>query len=180
MVIAIDDNDPMNLLPLFNTPTGRDYLVKAGVPESLVGQLDLLGISSIANLLSAIKFAKYYELTSKDIILTVFTDSMEMYNSRLKEYEEANGAYTLSRAERDFYQHLIGLRTDTMQELNYYDRRRIHNLKYFTWIEQQGKTVEEINAQWYDAEKYWGRVHGLADKIDELIIQFNELVEKSH
>jgi len=177
LVIAIDDNDPMNLLPLFNTSAGRDYLVKVGVPETITDRLDLLGISSIANLLCAIKFAKYYELTANDIILTVFTDSMEMYDSRLKEYEVSNGAYTVTRAERDFHRHLLGQRTDAMLELNHYDRKRIHNLKYFTWVEQQGKTVEEINAQWYDAENYWGRVHGLADKIDELIVRFNEIVE---
>ena len=26
-------------------------------------------------------------------------------------------------------------------------RRRWHNQKYFTWVEQQGKTVEELRAQ---------------------------------
>jgi cysteine synthase len=176
MVIAIDDNDPMNILPVFNTPAGHEFLSKNGIPDRLIGQLDLLGISGIANLLCAIKFAKYYELTANDIVLTVLTDSMEMYGSRLREYEEAHGKYTVARAERDFYRHILGLRTDAMQELNYYDRKRVHNLKYFTWVEQQGKTVEEINAQWYDAENYWGQVHGLADKIDELITDFNKVV----
>lgn len=176
LVIAIDDNDPMNLLPLFNTPAGREFLNKTDVPETITNQLDLLGISSIANLLGAIKFAKYYELTANDIVLMVFTDSMEMYDSRLKEYEEANGKYTVARAERDFHRHILGQRTDAMLELNHYDRKRIHNLKYFTWVEQQGKTVEELNAQWYDAENYWGQSHALADKIDELIVNFNEFV----
>lgn len=178
MVIAIDDDDPMNILPLFNTPAGHDYLNKVGVSEKIISDLNLLGISGIANLLSAIKFAKYYELTSNDIVLTVFTDSMEMYGSRLKEYEESQGAYTAARAERDFHSHLVGVRTDAMQELNYYDRKRVHNLKYFTWVEQQGKDVKELNAQWYDAENYWGQVHGLAAKIDGLIVNFNELVAK--
>jgi len=178
MVIAIDDDDPMNILPLFNTPAGHDYLNKVGVSEKIISDLNLLGISGIANLLSAIKFANYYELTSNDIVLTVFTDSMEMYGSRLKEYEESQGAYTAARAERDFHSHLVGVRTDAIQELNYYDRKRVHNLKYFTWVEQQGKTVEEINAQWYDTENYWGQVHGLAAKIDGLIVNFNELVAK--
>ena len=66
-----------------------------------------------------------------------------------------------------------------MQELNYYDRKRIHNLKYFTWVEQQGKNVEELNAQWYDAGNYWRQVHGLAQKIDVLIEQFNALLTES-
>ena len=63
-----------------------------------------------------------------------------------------------------------------MQELNHYDRKRVHNLKYFTWVEQQGKTVEEINAQWYDTDNYWGQVHGMAAKIDALITDFNQVV----
>ncbi len=180
MVMAIDDEDTINILPLFNTPVGHEFLVKNGVHEAIVQKLDLLGISSIANMLSAIKFAKYYELTSRDIVLTVFTDSMELYQSRLKEILEATGSYTPARAERDFYRHIIGQRTDWMQELSYQDRKRIHNLKYFTWVEQQGKTVEELNAQWYDAENYWGAVHDLVGKIDELIRRFNEMVLENH
>jgi len=177
--IAIDDDDPMQLLALFNTEAGRNYLTRTGVDSAIAGQLDLLGISGIANLLSAIKFAKYYELTSGDIVLTVATDSMEMYQSRLQEYLKVNGQYTSARAERDFHSCLLGQRTDHMQELNYYDRKRIHNLKYFTWVEQQGKNVEELNAQWYDAGNYWRQVHGLAQKIDVLIEQFNALLTES-
>jgi hypothetical protein len=60
-----------------------------------------------------------------------------------------------------------------MQELTYYNRKRIHNLKYYTWVEQQGRTADELQAQWYD-EGYWTAVHGLADKIDILIREFNE------
>jgi len=177
--IAIDDDDPMQLLALFNTEAGRDYLTRTGVDLAIAGQLDLLGISGIANLLSAIKFAKYYELTSRDIVLTVATDSMEMYQSRLQEYLKVHGRYTSARAERDFHYRLLGQRTDHMQELNHYDRKRIHNLKYFTWVEQQGKNVEELNAQWYDAGNYWRQVHGLAQKIDVLIEQFNALLTES-
>jgi cysteine synthase len=85
-IIAIDDNDPMNLIRLFNEDAGLKYLVNdVGVSETLVSQLNILGISSIANLLMAIKFAKYNELTKNDVILTVFTDSMDMYQSRLRE-----------------------------------------------------------------------------------------------
>lgn len=46
----------------------------------------------------------------------------------------------------------MGLKLDNMQELTYADRKRVHNLKYYTWVEQQGKTVEELNALWYDTE----------------------------
>jgi len=85
MVVAVDDEIPMNLIRLFNEPEGKKYLVQQGVSEELVNQLDLLGISGVGNLVSAIKFAKYYELGENDVVATVLTDSMEMYQSRLRE-----------------------------------------------------------------------------------------------
>jgi len=174
MVIAIDDNDPVNLIRLFNEPEGKDFLKKQGVPSSVVENLSLLGISSIANVLSAIKFAKYYELTEKDVVMTVFTDSMELYQSRLKELQDQKGKYSEQQAAIDFHKHLMGIKTDFIQELSYYDKKRIHNLKYYTWIEQQGKELDELNEQWYNDDEYWGNAFETADKIDQLITKFNQ------
>jgi len=177
VVIGIDDNDSMNLLRLFNEPAGREYLVKdVGVSGDLVSQLDLLGISSIANVLMAIKFAKYYELTHNDLVLTVFTDSAQLYQSRLQEARKEQGEYRTQHAIRDFSQHLKAIKTDSMMELNYVDRKRVHNLKYFTWIEQQMFDLNELNRQWYDYDSYWGATQGLTPKIDELITKFNDRV----
>ena len=178
MIIAIDDNAVVNLARLFNEPAGRAYLVEKGVPQELVDSLDLLGFSSIANTLMAIKFAKYYELGENDIVLTVWTDSMELYQSRLKEMHEEVGQYTEGDAAAHFAQYLHGATTDHMQELTYVDRRRVHNLKYFTWVEQQGKTYEEIQQQWYD-RSYWLSFQQQVDEIDELITEFNERVAKA-
>ena len=172
MVVAIDDETPMQLIRLFNEPSGRKYLLEIGVPEGLVNGLDQLGISSVSNLVTAIKFAKYYELTEKDIVMTVLTDSMEMYGSRLKELTAEQGDFSERDASAVFAQHLQGLSIDNMEELTYYGRKRIHNLKYFTWVEQQGKTFEEIQTQWYD-DDYWKNVRGRVDEIDELIEKFN-------
>ncbi|MDO4568496.1 MAG: pyridoxal-5-phosphate-dependent protein subunit beta, partial [Clostridia bacterium] len=153
MAIAIDDDDSQNLLRLFNTETGKRYLsTHAGVPEDVVEQLSLMGISGIANLLCCIKFAKHYELTEHDVVATVFTDSAEMYQSRIAELDAQCGEYTELDAARDYGVHLLGIRTDNMLELTYEARKRIHNLKYYTWVEQQGKSVEELNAQWYDED----------------------------
>jgi cysteine synthase len=174
MVIAVDDNNTMGLIRLFNEPTGQKYLSKKGVSNHMIEQLPLLGISSVANLIMAIKFAKYYELTEKDIVFTVFTDSMELYGSRLKELKEVFGPYDETDAAIDYHRNLKALSIDYMQELNYYDRKRIHNLKYFTWIEQQGKDLDELNAQWYDYENYWGSIRSQIGKIDELIHSFNQ------
>jgi cysteine synthase A len=174
MVMSIDDEACMNLVRLFNEPAGRTYLAKQGVPEELVGQLDLLGISSIANVLSSIKFARWYELGENDVVLTVWTDSMELYESRLRELHEAHGEYTEVDAAADYHRYLLGCTVDYVEELGYWDRKRIHNLKYFTWVEQQGKTYEEIQAQWYDPD-YWSSTHRQVDEIDALIEQFNEM-----
>lgn len=172
MVIAVDDETPMSLIRLFNEPAGKAYLLDQGVPEALVSNLDLLGISGVANLVSAIKFARYYELGENDVVLTILTDSMEMYDSRLRELTEERGEFSDTDAAIVYHQHLMGLSTDYLQELTYVDRKRVHNLKYYTWVEQQGKTYEEIQAQWYD-RNYWSNLHGHVDEMDALIDEFN-------
>jgi cysteine synthase A len=131
-----------------------------------------MGFSGISNMLSAIKMAKYYELGENDIVLTILTDSMELYGSRLKEMRQEFGEYDESRAAADHAQYLRGASTDNLLELNYTDRRRVHNLKYFTWVEQQGRTYEEILAQWYERD-YWTGVQNQVDQIDNLIKEFN-------
>jgi len=103
----------------------------------------------------------------------VFTDSMELYGSRLKELRQEHGEYTETDAVRDF-EMVMGQGMDTMQELSHYDRKRIHNLKYYTWIEQQKKSLEELNAQWFDYKNYWSGIHESVAEIDELIHEFNK------
>ena len=174
MVIAVDDEDTIRLLRLFNEPEGRAELAAMGVEQELIDKLDLLGISGICNLVAAIKFAKYYELTEKDYVTTIFTDSMDLYGSRLTELTQERGAYQQRTADRDL-ELLSGISIDNMQELGHYDKKRVHNLKYFTWIEQQQRELSELNAQWYDHENYWRPTLNQADEIDQLISEFNQL-----
>ncbi len=174
MVIAVDDNDCLNLIRLCNEPPGKAFLKKQGLSESAINDLSLMGISSAANLLAAIKFSKYFELTSRDLILTVFTDSMDLYESRLEELRAQYGKYSELEAVKDYNRSLLALNIDHILELNYYDRKRIHSLKYFTWIEQQGRNVNELNAQWYDYPDYWKNIQSREDNIDKLIGEFNE------
>ncbi len=175
MVMAIDDNAVVNLARLFNEPAGRSFLISKGVPADLVENLDLLGFSGIANLLSAIKFARYYELGRHDVVLSILTDSMELYESRLKEMHEEYGKYTDIHASAHFARYLQGVSTDNLIELRYIERRRIHNLKYYTWVEQQGKTYEEIIEQWYDPD-YWTNIQKQVPEIDAFIEEFNRQV----
>ncbi len=175
MVVAVDDEHTMRLLRLFNEEDGKAYLVSRGVDAALANRLNILGISSICNMITAIKMARYYEFTEDDMIFTVFTDSEAMYSSRLEELQAERGVYSRDNAIAD-YQMLMQLGTDNLKELSYQDRRRVHNLKYYTWVEQQGKTYDEINAQWYDRD-YWTQVFGAADEIDKMIVDFNKRVE---
>ncbi len=172
IIVAIDDNAVVNLSRLFNEPVGRAYLSKNGVPEKIVSNLDLLGFSGISNMLSAIKMAKYYELGEHDIVLTILTDSMELYRSRIQEMHQEFGDYTENQAAADFSRYLLGESTDHLLELAYPDRKRVHNLKYFTWVEQQGKTYREIQDQWYEPD-YWTDVQSQVAEIDALIDDFN-------
>jgi len=175
LITAIDDNAVVNISRLFNEEAGQKYLASQGVPQDLVSNLDLFGFSGIANMLSAIKMAKYYEMGEGDVVLTVLTDSMELYQSRLKEMHEEYGQYTEKDAAVHYSQYLVGQGIDNLLDLTYQDQRRVHNLKYFTWVEQQGKTYEEIVDQWY-LKDYWNQVQNQVEEIDRLIVEFNNQV----
>ena len=174
-VAAIDDEDTLRVLRLFNERSGRGYLSKLGVNKKIIERLPYLGISSICNLLSSIKMAKYYDFNENDIIFTIFTDSVELYYSRLKEMNQNWGEYSESQAEIDWNSVVKKQGTDNFIELTYNDQKRIHNLKYFTWVEQQGKDVEELNAQWYD-ENYWDERFSIVPEWDRMIDKFNSEV----
>jgi hypothetical protein len=167
----VDDEATIRLLRLFNEPAGKEVLIARGVPESDVSQLPLLGISSIGNLIAAIKTARWFDLDENDVLFTSFTDSVGLYRTRLQELGAERGDYDRVTAEVDFERRLMGVTTDHMRELTYPDRKAIHNLKYFTWVEQQGRTVEELNALWNPA--FWGDLQDRIPEWDRAIDQFN-------
>ena len=175
LAIGLDDEAAVSLVRLFNEPAGTTYLVDQGVKPDVVEQLPLLGISGVGNLLAAVKLAKHHEMTGRDLLVTVATDSMAMYRSRLVELTEARGPFTQLDAAATFHRHLLGVATDHVHDLGYWDRKRVHNLKYYTWVEQQGKTAAELDAQWHDPD-YWTGIQALADPIDRLIEDFNRRV----
>jgi cysteine synthase len=174
-VAAIDDEDTLRVLRLFNEEAGKEALIKNGVNKEAVEKLSYLGISCICNLLASIKLAKYYEMNENDIIVTIFTDSVELYYSRLEEMNENWGSYNNTQALIDWNAVINKQSIDYFKEMNFYDIKRIHNLKYFTWIEQQGKDVEELDAQWYD-ESYWEERFSVVTEWDKLIESFNKQV----
>ena len=175
--IGVDDELPMRFIRLFNEEAGRKVLAEAGASAELLSRIDWLGISGVGNLIGAIKLAKYFELGQNDVVFTVFTDSMAMYGSRLRELEEERGKYDQRQADRD-YALLQSLSVDHVLELSQVDKRRIHNLKYFSWIEQLGKELPELRAQWDDYRAYWGDLRAQVGALDSMIEDFNEEVAR--
>ena len=171
---AVDDEDCLALLRLFNEPEGWTFLERAGVELALVESLPLLGISSICNLIAAIKMARYYDLDGRDGIFTPLTDSAELYGSRLKELRQRYGPYDRESAAVDHARYLLGARCDHVKELSYQDRKLLHNFKYFTWVEQQGKSVEELRRMW-DPD-FWTELFDVAESWDARIREFNARV----
>jgi len=174
MVCAVDDQQCLDLLRLFNEEAGKAQLIGSGVPEAVVNDLHLVGISSICNLVAAIETAKYYDMDGRDIIFLPLTDSAALYTSRLAEMKAASGDYTRDRAVADHARRLLGVTPDYVRELSYLDRKALHNFKYFTWVEQQGRTVDELRRLW--DRDFWTETFAAAEAWDPRIEEFNALV----
>ncbi|GAB4187261.1 MAG: pyridoxal-phosphate dependent enzyme [Phycisphaeraceae bacterium] len=171
LVAAIDDEQCVSLFRLFNEPAGQDYL-RSTLDDGFVEQLPLLGISGVCNLVAAIKTARYFEMSGRDVIFVPLTDSSQLYASRLEELAHERGPYTRDHAIADRARFLDGIVTDHVRELGYHDRKALHNFKYFTWVEQQGRTIEELNELW-DPD-FWVKTYAQAEEWDRLIESFNQ------
>ncbi|MFQ5550995.1 MAG: pyridoxal-phosphate dependent enzyme [Gemmatimonadales bacterium] len=171
LVTAIDDEAALRLLRLFNDPVGAEVLRSYDVDDTTIDNLPLLGISSICNVLSAIKTAKYFDLDHRDVVFISLTDSVDLYRTRLKELAASRGVYSATAAHVDLERYLLGVGTDAVRELRYVDRKAIHNLKYFTWVEQQGKDVESLNELW--RPDFWHDLAGQLGEWDKRIDEFN-------
>ena len=178
VAVAVDDEIPMQWIRMFNEPEGLKLLKEKGVSSDVIDKLNWVGISGAANIVAAIKYAKYFELKEDDVIVTILTDSIEMYGSRLQELNKEHGAFDAFAAHATNARYFDGIGIDYLKELNYYDRKAVHNLKYYTWVEQQGKTYNEILAQWED-DSYWTDIPKHTQALDELIKAFNKKVAEA-
>jgi hypothetical protein len=172
-VAAVDDEQTMQLMRLFNEDEGRECLRREGVDDDTLAALGQIGISGICNLVAAIKTARYYDMDSRDVIFTPLTDSMELYASRIQEMNDEHGAYTGRLADQHFGRYLQGTTTDHVRELGYAEQKALHNFKYFTWVEQQGRSSDELRELW-DLD-FWREVFSqdVVDEWDRLIDAFN-------
>jgi cysteine synthase len=174
-VIAVPEAATDGLGVLFNTDAGREYLgARRGLARELIDRLPMLGLSSICNILGAIKVAKHLDLGPEDVIATVATDSYEMYQTEtpkaVKKY--FGGKFDTINAGETFARYALGTGVDHMTELNQDDKNRVFNLGYFTWVEQQGVSVPEFQAR--RKASFWTGLHDLIPAWDGMIEEFNK------
>ena len=174
MVVGVSDesSDALNLL--FNSDAGRAYLAeRKGWPKELIEGLSSLGLSGIANVLAAIKTARRLDLDERDVIVTVATDSARLYVSERDKWGAArfpNGFDQVSAAEL-FGAHLGSPDGDHVLEMTHRDKRRIFNLGYFTWVEQQGIALVDFDKR--KDQRFWKELKDLLPVWDSLIEKFN-------
>jgi hypothetical protein len=147
-IMCLDDIECKKGLQLLSDEAGMETLHKRfGVPQADVETMsNLFGISGICNVLGAIKTAKFYGMNARDTIVTIATDALDRYYSVMAEMTKMFGA--MDEAEATARAHIfLDQKTDWVKEGTVDTRRQWHNLKYYTWVEQQGKSVEELNAQ---------------------------------
>jgi cysteine synthase len=172
--VAVSDAATDGLGLVFNTEVGREYLTaRRGVPAPLVAALGDLGLSSICNVLAAVKTAKYLGLGADEVLLTVATDGAEMYGSERQKAlarRFAGGFDTIAAAEV-FAQHMLGASTEHLLELSEIDRRRVFNLGYYTWVEQQGVSLGEFTVR--RDQQFWTGLRNILPAWDAMIDEFN-------
>jgi cysteine synthase len=173
LIAAIDDEQTMQLMRLFNEDEGRSCLRREGVDDDTIEALGDIGISGLCNLVASIKTARYYDMDGRDVIFTPITDSMELYLSRMQEMQEMHGSYNTHLADQHYGRYLQGATTDYVRELTYADQKALHNFKYFTWVEQQGRKADDLRRLW--DEEFWCEIfsQGVVDEWDRLIDAFN-------
>jgi cysteine synthase len=176
IVVAVSDKATDELDLMFNSEAGRSHLAKKGVPEEIVAQLDHFGFSSICNTLAAIKTAKLLDLGPEDTLITVATDGAALYPSERTKLlaTRFGGEFTASDAAEAFGAHLAHVDTDHMIDCTEADRRRIFNLGYYTWVEQQGTPFELFEARRH--QDFWRGLRRYVGVWDEMIDDFNERV----
>jgi cysteine synthase len=173
VALAVSDRATDRLGVLFGTAAGRDYLARRGVPDDLLAGLPSLGLSSICNVLGAIKVAKYYDLGPDDVVATVATDGAAMYASErdLALARYFPDGFAAVEAAEVFGEHLLGTTTDHFLELGRLERERIFNLGYFTWVEQQGVPLDDFQAR--RDPRFWSALLAAVPAWDDLIDDLN-------
>jgi cysteine synthase len=174
LIVAVSDRGGDTLNLLFQTEEGRKYLAEEqGIAPELIKELENFGLSSIANVLSAIKTAKKLKLGANEAVMTVATDGAAMYTTELKKAKDKyfDGGWDAATAAKVFDDELVNIDDDNVLEMSDRDRNRVFNLGYFTWVEQQGVSVEDFEAR--RSQDFWVGLRKLIPIWDKMIEEFN-------
>ena len=174
-VVGVSDEATNHLNLLFNTDEGRKYLTnRRGLNAEFVGRLPEFGFSSIANIIASIKLAKKMKLTKDDAIITVATDGADLYKTELaKTKKQFSKIYDQITCAEIFAKNFDAISVDHTLELSQIDKERIFNLGYYTWVEQQGTSLEEFENR--RNQSFWDKHYKDMISLDEKIKEFNSL-----
>jgi hypothetical protein len=173
-VAGISDRATDQLSVLFATRAGIEHLrEREGVPEAAIEALPAFGLSSICNVLAAVKTAKYLGLGPEDVIVTVATDGAEMYESERQRITARDfpAGFDARDAAEVFGRWMLAAGTSNLLETTLADRERIFNLGYFTWVEQQGVSLADFEAR--RDQQFWTGLRDLLPAWDAMIEEFN-------
>jgi cysteine synthase len=175
LVAGISDRATDQLSVLFAHSEGIEYLrVRRRVPEPVLQSLPAFGLSSICNILAAVKVAKYLRLGPEDVVMTVATDGARMYGSERERIAARDfpGGFEMTDAAEVFSRWMLAVGTDNLLETTLADRNRIFNLGYYTWVEQQGVSLSDFEAR--RDQRFWVGLRDLLPAWDAMIGEFNE------
>ena len=174
VVTAVSDQATDHLSVLFSSPAGLAYLAeRRNVPQEVLEALSSFGLSSICNIVAAVKTAKYLDLGPGDVVATVATDGAEMYGSERTKIlaRDFPAGFDAVDAGEAFGRWMLAAGTDHLVETTKRDRERIFDLGYFTWVEQQGLSFEDFVAR--REASFWSELRGKLPVWDEMIKEFN-------
>jgi len=174
VVTAVSDRTTDELGVLFNSPAGREHLTaRRGVSAAAVEALRSFGLSSICNLIAAVKVAKHLRLGPGEAVLTVATDGADLYESERRKTVEKRfpRGFGAEEAAGAFARHVLEATDDHVLALSERDRRRIFNLGYFTWVEQQGVSPADFEAR--RSQDFWNKQRELLPAWNQRIEEFN-------
>ncbi len=169
-IMCVDDVESKMGLQLLTEKAGWKTMIdRYGLPEnSVLKMAQIFGISGVCNVLGAIKTAKFYNLGRNDVIVTICTDAIDRYRSVMAQMTATFGAMDETEAAVRLVSIFHKQKLDWIQEGTRQAHNRWHNLKYYTWIEQQGKTIAELNAQ--RGQDYWEMQQARVAEVDEMIL----------
>ena len=174
VVVAVSDRATDQLSVLFNDPTGQAYLRhRRDVPDAVIGALPSFGLSSICNIVASIKLAKHLDLGPRDVVATVATDGAQLYESERRRIRSRDfpGGFDESSAAEVFGRWMLGAGTSDLLETGTFERNRIFDLGYYTWVEQQGIALDDFVVR--REPSFWRGLRRRLEAWDELITEFN-------